>query len=72
MLASAGGGRDVEKMIDEIDSRLALDRAHGPIWAACVAVRCGYGLGEIADKLGIPRTSLRRALKNFGRGVRHG
>ena len=72
LLASSGGGRDVEKMIDEIDSRLALDRAHGLLWAACVAIRCGYGLSEIADKLGIPRSTLRRALKNFGKAVSNG
>ena len=73
LLASSGsGGRDVDKMIDAIDSRLALDRAHGPIWAACVAVRCGFGLSEISDKLGIPRTTLRRALLRFGKEVRRG
>ena len=72
LASSGGGGRDVEKMIDAIDSRLALDRAHGLIWAAAVAVRCGYGLSEISDRLGIPRTTLRRALRNFGKGVRHG
>ena len=74
LLASSacGGNRDVDKFVDKIDSRLALDRAHGLLWAAAVAIRCGFGLSEIADKLDIPRTTLRRALRNFGREVRHG
>ena len=73
LLATAGGGcRDVDKFVDALDCKLALDRAHGLLWAACVAIRCGYGLSEISEKIGIPRSTLRRALKNFGRGVRHG
>ena len=73
LASSAGGGnREVDKFVDKIDSKLALEKSHGLLWAACVGIRCGFGLGEIADKLGIPRTTLRRALRNFGREVAHG
>ena len=70
LASSAGGGnRDVDKFVDRIDAKLALDKADGLLWAACVGIRCGYGLSEISEKIGIPRSTLRRALKNFGKEV---
>lgn len=69
LASSAGGNRAVDRMVNELDAKLALDKARGLTWAACIAVKCGFGLSEISDKLGIPRTTLRRALKNFGKEV---
>ena len=56
-LLASSGGRGVDRLVDAVDCKLALDRAHGLLWAACIAIRCGYGLGEIAERLGIPRTT---------------
>ena len=62
---------DTERFIDKIDVALAFERAPDFIWFALLGIVAGFSLTEVAKRLRVPRSSLRRTLVEFGKEVRH-
>ena len=57
----------MDNFLSAVEVHLLLDEAEGELWSALVGLLCGYSLREIARKLGVPLTTLRRKLQEVGR-----